>query len=125
MHQQGEVTIDQAHRGYSLASDTGGFRSVNPLFMKYTPTGGRFSGQQGYGYRSIEAFIDAVSDVQVGNTLPCEYDTPETVLASVATTYRTTAILEAGRMSLDNSRTVEILYENQLDIVLPTGLKLI
>ena len=25
--------------------------SINPLFMKYIPTEGKFSGQSGYGYR--------------------------------------------------------------------------
>lgn len=34
-----------------MADDAGGYRSVNPLFMKYTPTDGEFSGQNGYGYR--------------------------------------------------------------------------
>ena len=34
-----------------MASDNIGFKSVNPLFMKYTPTDGNFSGQMGYGYR--------------------------------------------------------------------------
>lgn len=30
----------------------GSLRSVNPLFMKYTPDrDGRFAGQSGYGYR--------------------------------------------------------------------------
>jgi D-galacturonate reductase len=50
MGQKGEVNVDQAHRGYNMA-DEGGYRSVNPLFMKYTPTNGKFSGQLGYGYR--------------------------------------------------------------------------
>lgn len=49
--QKGEVNVDQAHRGYNMASDEAGYRSVNPLFMKYTPTDGKFSGQLGYGYR--------------------------------------------------------------------------
>jgi D-galacturonate reductase len=49
--QGGEVNVDQAHRGYNMSSDAGGYRSVNPLFMKYTPTDGKFSGQLGYGYR--------------------------------------------------------------------------
>ena len=43
-----------------MASDGGGYASVNPLFMKYTPSNGEFSGQLGYGYRSLEAFILAV-----------------------------------------------------------------
>lgn len=49
MGQKGEINIDQAHRGYNMAADGIGYRSVNPLFMKYTPTDGYFSGQSGYG----------------------------------------------------------------------------
>jgi D-galacturonate reductase len=47
--------VDQAHRGYSMSSDADGYRSVNPLFMKYTPTDGKFSGQLGYGYRYVSS----------------------------------------------------------------------
>jgi D-galacturonate reductase len=51
--QSGEINVDQAHRGYNMAADAdgSGLRSVNPLFMKYVPSGGRFAGQSGYGYR--------------------------------------------------------------------------
>ena len=63
----GEVTIDQAHRGYSFASDSEaarakpGVQSLNPLFMRYTPSvEGHFVGQQGYGYKSFEHFVEAV-----------------------------------------------------------------
>jgi D-galacturonate reductase len=98
--QKGEVQIDQAHRGYSLATDAAGFTSPNPLFMKYTPDAqGYFSGQSGYGYRSIEAFVDAVE--QIGARLA----TPEDFrggLATVDDTVLVTAILEAGRRSLDS-----------------------
>ena len=37
MGQGGEVSVDQAHRGYTVATDGKGFASANPLFMKYTP----------------------------------------------------------------------------------------
>ena len=57
MHQHGEATVDQAHRGYTVSTDSAGFKSVNPLFMKYTPTDGHFSGQLGYGYRSLAQSI--------------------------------------------------------------------
>lgn len=40
MGQKGEINVDQAHRGYTVAKDGDGFKSVNPLFMKYTPTNG-------------------------------------------------------------------------------------
>lgn len=63
----GEVAIDQAHRGYSFASDSEaarakpGVQSLNPLFMRYTPSvEATFVGQQGYGYKSFEHFVEAV-----------------------------------------------------------------
>lgn len=98
--EKGEVQIDQAHRGYTLATDSAGFTSPNPLFMKYTPDAqGYFSGQSGYGYRSIEAFIDAVSQVRAGLTTPTDF---RGGLATVDDTVLVTAILEAGRRSLDS-----------------------
>jgi D-galacturonate reductase len=97
--QKGEVQIDQAHRGYTLATDAVGFTSPNPLFMKYTPDAqGYFSGQSGYGYRSIEAFVDAVQQIRTGAAGPAEF---RGGLATVEDTVLVTAILEAGRRSLD------------------------
>jgi D-galacturonate reductase len=97
--QKGEVQIDQAHRGYSLATDSGGFCSPNPLFMKYTPDAqGYFSGQSGYGYRSIEAFVDAVAQVRAGAARPEDF---RGGLATIDDTVLVTAILEAGRRSLN------------------------
>lgn len=99
--QMGEVQIDQAHRGYTLATDVAGFSSPNPLFMKYTPDAhGYFSGQSGYGYRSIEAFVDAASQVREGSAIPDDF---RGCLATVDDTVLVTAILEAGRRSLDHS----------------------
>jgi D-galacturonate reductase len=74
------------------------FASPNPLFMKYTPDEGRFTGQLGYGYRSIEAFIDAVRQINAGVASARDFDSR---LATVHTTQQGTAILEAGRRSLD------------------------
>eukprot|EP00667_Euglena_gracilis_P018458 EG_transcript_19603 len=87
----GEVTVDQAHRGYTASQDGDQFRSVNPLFMKYTPSNGRFSGQQGYGYRSFEAFVDAVAEINAGRAAAADYHAE---LATIQTTLGTTAILE-------------------------------
>lgn len=77
-----------------------GFASPNPLFMRYTPSAdGKFVGQGGYGYRSIDAFVTAVGALSSGTVTSCaEFDT---TLATVHTTMQTTAILEAGRRSLD------------------------
>ncbi|KAI9206681.1 uncharacterized protein BJ171DRAFT_17192 [Polychytrium aggregatum] len=100
MGHKGEVRIDQAHRGYELATDAGGYASVNPLFMRYTPDGaGRYAGQLGYGHRSIEEWAQACIRLNQGTTQPSDYDG---VLSTIADTRVVTAILEAGRQSLDN-----------------------
>ncbi len=67
--------------------------------MKYTPDAeGNFSGQQAYGYRSIEAFLDAVEKIRMGHASPRDFSNQ---LATAESTYEVTAILEAGRQSLD------------------------
>lgn len=114
----GEVTVDQAHRGYSVATDAAGYASPNPLFMRYTPDSeGRFAGQLGYGYRSIEAFVRAATACRDGET-PESFDAS---LATAAVTVQTTAILEAGRRSLDSRKTVRIEYDSE-DSMEPTTL---
>ncbi|CAF0859508.1 unnamed protein product [Rotaria sordida] len=119
---QGEINIDQAHRGYTVASDTNGYLSINSLYMKLIPTDGYFSGQNGYGYRSFEAFIDAVTDL---NMKKIDMNTCDTKLATIGTTFQETAVLEAGRISLDNQcAMVEIVYENDASLV-PIELKLL
>lgn len=108
----GEIQVDQAHRGYSFARDESRFASPNPLFMKYAPNAqGEFGGQQGYGYRSIEAFVQAVASINN------EGLTPEDVrgdLAVIDDVVGVTAILEAGRRSLDSEgRAVELVYDEE------------
>lgn len=83
---------------------------------------GYFSGQNGYGYRSFEAFIDAVTDL---NMKKIDIDVCDTKLPTIGTTFQETAILEAGRISLDNQcATIEIVYENDSSLM-PTELKLL
>lgn len=108
----GEVRVDQAHRGYNIATDESGYASPNPLFMKYTPdAAGRFAGQSAYGYRSISDFVEAAASVNAGETTATDWDGR---LATAATTTAVTAILEAGRASLDaGSGPVGINYESR------------
>ena len=64
-------------------------------------------GQLGYGYRSIEAFINASVACRDG-TDPAVFDVS---LATVHCTLQGTAILEAGRRSLDaKGAAVHIVY---------------
>ena len=111
MGHEGEVTVDQAHRGYSIATDQFGYASANPLFMKYEPNAeGDFAGQSGYGYKSIATFIEAAVAIREDyNASPSDFHTQ---LATVQTTTYVTAILEAGRRSLDaNGSVVTLEYD--------------
>jgi D-galacturonate reductase len=122
MSHTGEVRVDQAHRGYSVATDASGFASCNPLFMKYTPADGKFVGQSGYGYRSIEQFVAAVGDIRSGRR---SVDDCDASLATMRTTFRTTAILEAGRISADaGGSPVRICYDDPAHPTRPTRLVL-
>ncbi|PAV21975.1 D-galacturonic acid reductase [Pyrrhoderma noxium] len=107
MGEKGDITVDQAHRGYDITVDDTGKTYYNPFYMKYSPSeSGHFDGQRGYGYISIEKFIDAARAVNAGESKPEEFDAHG--LPTIANTVLTTAILNAGRISLDEKRPVGI-----------------
>eukprot|EP01135_Chromosphaera_perkinsii_P005397 Nk52_evm2s346 gene=Nk52_evmTU2s346 len=111
---KGEVAVDQAHRGYTVAHDEDGFRSVNPLYMAYMPDeDGNFNGQHGYGYKSIECFVENAKKVNSGNL---SIEQLNKRIPTIEATLLTTAILEAGRISLDEKRPVELLYDGDGNI---------
>ena len=121
MGQAGELTVDQAHRGYSTATDAAGFGAVNPLFWKPTRSAstGEFAGQRCYGYLSFEAFVDAAAACN-GGRKPAEFDG---ALPTLATTADATAILEAGRRSLDaGGRPFELVYASA-ESATPVGIR--
>lgn len=75
--------------------------------MRYGPDEeGNFGGQTGYGYISFEKFIDAVAAVNEGRVTLDELD--RRGLPTLRNTINTGAILHAGRVSLDEKRTVFI-----------------
>ena len=75
--------------------------------MKYSPDEeGNFNGQTGYGYISFEKFVDAVTALKDNSVSLKELD--RRGLPTLRNTVATIAILEAGRLSLDEHRAVEI-----------------
>lgn len=107
MGSKGEVRVNQAKRGYEVTEDEGGLTNYNPFYMKYAPDEeGNFAGQSGYGYISFEKFVDACQALKEGKVTLDELD--RRGLPTLKNTIATTAILEAGRISLDEKRTVEI-----------------
>ncbi|KAG2220072.1 hypothetical protein INT45_007316 [Circinella minor] len=107
----GELNVDQAHRGYTTTSDANGHAFVNPFYMNYAPDEeGHFAGQTGYGYISIEKFVDACQAVNDKRLTPNDLDQRQ--MPTIRNTVLVTAILEAGRVSLDENRSVEISSSN-------------
>lgn len=106
----GEIKIDQAHRGYIASTDKDGMASINPLYMRYTPDKGKFVGQEGYGYKSFDHFVDAVLKVRQKKEEEKEEESEsvaqllqefDATLPTIHSTVQNTAILHAGRLSLD------------------------
>ncbi|KAJ4511751.1 hypothetical protein HRR83_004211 [Exophiala dermatitidis] len=112
----GEIHVDQAKRGYDVLdeSDTSGscLKWYNPFYMRYAPDEeGNFNGQSGYGYVSFEKFIDAVTAINENRVTLADLD--KRGLPTLRNTVLTTAILEAGRRSLDEGgRSVQIVGED-------------
>lgn len=99
MGHSGEIRVDQAHRGYETATDATGYASNNPLFLRYTPDEkGNYVGQSAYGHLSIELWAKACLDIKMGKAVVQDF---ESVLPTIQDTFIVTAILEAGRKSLD------------------------
>lgn len=105
----GEVRINQAKRGYDVADDSAGqLVWYNPFYMRYAPDeDGNFNGQTGYGYISFDKFVDGCRAVNDGTLTPADLDAKQG-LPTLANTIATTAILEAGRRSIDEKREVRI-----------------
>lgn len=122
MGHRGEVNVDQAHRGYSMATDGSGFATINPLFWKPArdALSKAFNGQRCYGYLSFEAFVEAAAACNSRKASPADYDG---ALPTLATTACATAILEAGRRSLDaDGRPFELVYKDEWAEV-PSGIR--
>ncbi|KAI5481380.1 dehydrogenase [Pseudohyphozyma bogoriensis] len=106
MADKGEVRIDQSRRGYNITLEGSGFASINSFYMNYSPDGeGLFAGQQGYGYVSLEKFITTVQGINAGKIKVSDLNSR---LPTGQNTIATTAILEAGRRSLDEKRSIVI-----------------
>lgn len=114
----GEIRADQGKRGYAVTDERqAGIAWVNPFYMRYAPDeDGNFGGQTGYGYVSFEKFVDACNKINAGAATIEDFDARG--LPTLANTVVTTAILHAGRVSLDEKRPVGIeVREGQFFIV--------
>lgn len=117
MGTRGEISVDQAHRGYTVCTDEKGYQSSNPLFWKPAPSNRKFVGQHTYGYMSFENFVDGATSL---NDNSVGLDQLDQHLPTMQTTVGATAILEAGRLSLDNGGAPYNLEYEDDNTVVPT-----
>ena len=121
--ENGEINIDQAHRGYTLAVDNdknASFNNINPLFIRNKPdNNGNYCSQNCYGYISFEKFVRAAKEINDGLKKPQDFDDE---LPTGNVTMLMTAILEAGRISLDNDNKAVLFQYDKNDNLI--GLKL-
>ncbi|KAI5273963.1 NAD(P)-binding protein [Aureobasidium subglaciale] len=111
MASNGEVRVNQAKRGYDVTEDETGLTWYNPFYMKYAPDeSGDFAGQGGYGYVSFEKFVDAIAALKDGKASLDDLD--KRGLPTLKNTIATGAILEAGRRSLDENRSIQIIEKD-------------
>jgi len=107
MASKGEIRANQSKRGYDVTDDDLGLSWYNPFYMRYAPDEeGNFGGQTGYGYISFEKFVDACAAFNEGRITLAELD--RRGLPTLRNTIVTAAILHAGRVSLDEKRSVGI-----------------
>jgi D-galacturonate reductase len=109
---EGEVRVNQGKRGYDVTMDAeGGIVWYNPFYMRYAPDEtGNFAGQSGYGYVSLEKFVDAVGELKEGRVTLDALDQRD--IPTLKNVLVTTAILEAGRRSIDEKRSIELSEKN-------------
>ena len=73
--EKGEITADQAHRGYTVGQEGEPFGSYNPLYIRNTPDAkGRYCGRSGYGYVSFDKFVQAATEVNNNEAKPEDFD---------------------------------------------------
>jgi D-galacturonate reductase len=74
--------------------------------VKYSPDEEGYLDHTGYGYTSLEKFIDAARLVSGGERTADSFENRG--LPTIKETVLTTAILNAGRISLDENRSVAL-----------------
>ena len=91
--------------------------SLNPLYIRNVPDSkGRYCGQSGYGYVSFERFVRAAAEINDGKASSADFDDD---LPTGRVTEAVTAILEAGRISLDNDGCkVNLVYNDEKDRII-------
>lgn len=95
--EKGRIECDQKDRGIEVVTETGGIQHANPYFADFLPDdGGRLS-FQGYGYKSIAAFLRDVDEIKRGARGYADF---ESLRPTLRRSLVSTAVVEAVNHSL-------------------------
>jgi predicted dehydrogenase len=106
-----------SHRGVEYCAVEGGYSEPSPDYMQYVPDHARDGVRAvGYGYRSIEALVDAARDVEAGKTTLQQID-ERGILATPANSAYNEMVTEGARLSLENDGREVLLQYGVLPFV--------
>ena len=114
---EGAGTItSQDHRGQQFYGDGQQFRFNNPFYFNGQPNEqGNLETEGLYGFESIKAFVDAATNVNTGKL---NLDQARDKIVPVDKTIQTTAVIQAGDLSLHNGGVeYGIVYNDDVDLV--------
>ena len=95
--EKGRIEVDQKDRGIEVVTEAGGIQHANPYFSDFLPDdSGRLS-FQGYGYKSIAAFLGDVEAIAGGAR---SYSDFEALRPTLRRSLVSTAVVEAVNQSL-------------------------
>jgi len=97
--ENGDLNISPGQCGYEYNTNSNGSGTTYPLYMKYSTSSGYFEGQVGYAYRSLESFVNGARKANAYKNSSLSLDG---FFSSLEDNLATSAILEAGKLSIEN-----------------------
>lgn len=95
--EDGRIECDQKDRGIQLVTEDAGVQHANPYFADFLPDMSGGLEFQGYGYRSIETFLQDVKAIGAGKRTFADF---EAIRPTLRSSLVSTAVLEAINQSL-------------------------
>ena len=96
----GRINCNQKNRGLEEVTSSDGVRSVNPYFSEYLPDDNGNKTFQGYGHKSIEAFVKDIDNLLKNKTTISHL---EKIRPTFTSSLISTLVLEAVNKSLEKN----------------------
>jgi len=98
--EHGRIEVDQKDRGIEVVTQGGGIQHANPYFADFLPDDNGRLAFQGYGYKSIAAFLRDLDSIARGARSYADF---ETLRPTLRQSLVSTAVVEAVNQSLSQN----------------------